>query len=197
MSLDECTAQSMALYAFPCPPLPQFVLRGEDHEMDTVSSHDLLMTGMNFAKRKSETALALQVESQHALQAAYNARLDALFAAYEKEGKTAHIMLNVYNAFQQYTRASIAAYLGKSANDVDVRFAPLDSVPRGGLLHQRAAEHLALHRALVGDESLQLRHCLAMDYEDLLCTFFRLYCLEAAPEPGGAPEDPERASDTI
>eukprot|EP00961_Rhodomonas_salina_P136311 1834005-Rhodomonas_salina.1 len=33
-----------------------------------------------------------------------------------------------------------------------------------------------------------------MDYEDLLCTFFRLYCLEPAPEPGGAPEDPERAN---
>jgi hypothetical protein len=76
---------------------------------------------------------------------------------------------------QTFTRANVGTYLEKTPDKVDLRFAPLRSVEKGDIVHQRAAEHLSLHRSMFSDEPLELQQCLDMQYVDILFTFFYLY----------------------
>lgn len=172
MLLEEYTQQALAIYAFPCPPLPLLALRGEDGDTDVVSSHDLLLTGMGFSRRKRREALEAQMQGQTALLAAYSAELDAIHAS----GADVE---SLYAALQSYTRRTVGLYLEKDPADVDARFAPLDCVSRGDLVHQRAAEHLSLHHSMCTGRELPLEGLLALSYPDLLRQFLRLHCAES------------------
>lgn len=170
MDLEEYTARALALYAFPCPPLPLLVLRGAEGATELASSHDLLMTGLSVAQqRKSVAALERQRGRQEALLAWYNAELDARHAAGAPLGE-------LYEVLQRYTRETAALYLERRPEDVDARFAPLESVCRGDLVHQRAAEFLSLHGALAGGEAVPLGELLALPYGALLRRFVSRHC---------------------
>ena len=88
MRVDDCARQSMAIYAFPCPPLPQHVLRAEGRENDLVSSHDLVVTGMTYAQSKTESRLREQAENQLELQNRYNGIMDDIYRDYKQDGQT-------------------------------------------------------------------------------------------------------------
>jgi hypothetical protein len=171
---EEGLRKTLAQYAFPCPPLPVLVVREETGAVEAVSSHDLLSTAREAARGRGATP-----EEHLANLERYGAALDALFLEYPR----GDLLARVYDEMQRYTRESLAAYMGRPAAGVDARFASLDAVARGDAVHQRAAEHLCLHRQIAGDDSLELGYALAFEYADLLHTFFVRFCADGRPAP--------------
>jgi len=173
--VDDVCAQSLAVYAFPCPPLPVFVFRETAGERDVVSSHDLVMTGMRAAMRvKSGEARHAQMIAQLERLQAYNSEMDALHAARGGEGVGAL----VYAAMQGYTRDTIALYTG--LQNIDVVFAPADAASER--LRAAAVQHLVLYRQLQDTALLAPGDVAHLRYEDLLLRFFKLYCEDGVRE---------------
>jgi hypothetical protein len=169
---------ALAQYAFPCPPLPVLVVREEAGAVDAVSSHDLLQTAREAARGRGAPP-----EAHLANLARYGAELDGLFPEYPSGGPVPDgLAERVYAAMQRYTRETLAAYMGRPADTVDARFAPLDAVRRGDAVHRRAAEHLCLHRRVAGDASLELPAVAGLAYPDLLLLFFARFCADGAAE---------------
>jgi hypothetical protein len=166
--------QTLSLYAFPCPPLQVFVVREEAGAVDAVSSHDLLQTAREAGRGRGAPPAAHMANLEH-----YNAALDALFPESLRAGRSPDLARRVYDEMQRYTRESIALYMGRPVDTVDARFAPLGRVRRGDVVHQRAAEHLCLHRRVAGDDSLELGDTLALEFPDLLLEFYERHCADA------------------
>ncbi len=173
---EQGMRQALSLYAFPCPPLPVLVVREEAGAVDAVSSHDLLQTAREAGRGRGAAAPAEHMANLER----YNTALDGLYnAALLETGRSPDLARSVYGEMQRYTRESIAAYMGRAPEAVDVRFAPLGSVRRGDVVHQRAAEHLCLHRRVAGDDSLELGDALALEYPELLLEFYERHCADA------------------
>lgn len=176
-SIDELCAQSLAVCAFPSPPLPQIVFRESAAERDVVSSHDLVATGMRAAlAMKSDAERRAQVQAQLELLDGYNRELDALAAA--RATGDGDVFPRVYAAMQRYTRDTIALYAGMRG--VDVVFAPADAAHEK--LRAAAARHLVLYRQLAGVEELAPADVQHLRYEELLMRFFELYCEDGERE---------------
>lgn len=178
--------QSLALYAFPCPPLPHYVIREHDGSIDKVSSHDMLETvkTVAFRTQKDDAAANIALHLENLQQ--YNAAMDALYPEYRARGRSASLALRIYETMKTYTRQTVAAYMRRPPESVDMRFAPLDVVERRHVIHQRAAEHLSLHRQMAGRQQVELSWALSQQYEDLIFEFFARHC-EDGGEHSGAP----------
>jgi hypothetical protein len=174
-TLEQGLEQTLSLYAFPCPPLPVLVVREEAGAVDAVSSHDLLQTARAAGRGRG----GAPPEAHMANLELYNKTLDALYPEVRRAGRGPSLARYVYVEMQRYTRASLALYMGRPVETVDARFAKLGSVRRGDVVHQRAAEHLCLHRRVAGDDSLELGDALALEYPDLLLEFFERHCADA------------------
>ena len=177
--------QALVQYAFPCPPLPVLVVREEAGAVDAVSSHDLLQTAREVGRGHGAPP-----EAHLGNLTRYGATLDGLYPEYPSvtpdglvpERPSEDLAERVYAAMQRYTRETLAAYMGRSIDTVDARFAPLDSVRRGDVVHRRTAEHLCLHRRVAGDASLELPAVAGLAYPDLLLLFFARFCADGAAE---------------
>lgn len=174
-TIAECVQTSMAIYAFPCPPLPQMVLREESGQVDTISSHDLVTVGMQTHKRCTSKQLEDKMKMQMDVLQEYNQSIDLLYTEFLQTGHNASLVQRLYNLFQFYTRATLAIYMDKTPESVDARYGPADSVCKGDPVHCRTAEHLTLFRKIAGKHEIELESALNLSYEQLLLMYLKFY----------------------
>lgn len=170
--LEEYTRLTFSLYALPCPPLPQLALKGEDGSTETVSSHDMLMAGMTASLRLPES-----VRREHASKkmAALEQFVRDVEEVHSGDGQQAEKAARVYEVMCRYTRTLLGIYSDKE--DVDARFAPLESVYDRDLVHRTAAQHLSIHHGLCQSGELPLRETLNLSYPAMLLRYVE-YLLE-------------------
>lgn len=189
--------RTMTLVCFPCPPLPQLVLREDGGVTDYINSHDTIACGMQASLMANDTEnedarKILQLK----LQQSYNAKMDELFTEY-KNNKDPEIIDRVYEVMQNYTRRAITCYspqkmqqedlhiLYSNKSDLaDVRFQSIDEVCKSDIVHKKACEHLVAQRIVVGRESglLSMTDVKNMSYRGIIEKFFVLYSEDAYKE---------------
>lgn len=176
---QECSA-GLSIAAFPCPPMPVRVLRGEQGEMvdDVSSSHDLIVAGMRLSRVKMGASPEDFQRRQMVLLKQYNSELDRLWVASGRKTP----LEQVYEVMRAYTVATVALYSGHPEARTDLRFPPPEDA--GEKIRAAAARHLSLFREVVGSDPVPLSECVNTAYGDIVRRFFVLYCRDGEREAG-------------
>ena len=166
------------------------VLREESGVTDVVSSHDLVVTGMQTHKRKSVTQQHERMEKQVALLARYNHDIDTLFSEWSTFSDIARrdqtIVIKLYDLFTGYTRDTLSVYM--DTHSVDARFAPVHHVSTGDHIHKCTTQHLTLFRQISGMGDWTLQEALQLDYTNLLLAYMHLYAKDVQQTVSLLPE---------
>lgn len=195
--------RSMALAAFPCPPLPQLALREEHGVHSVISSHDVIATGLQATLNSGlgPEQEAPRANAQRMLQQLYNNRLDLLYTIYctasgqrDEQQVRRQVVGEVYDAMQNFTRRYIAAYMGTPSEALrvvrhdaalpDVRFRDIDDVCVGDEVHRRAVDHLVALRTVVGCEqrTVSSEELQGLPYRAVVERFFVMYSQDGEDE---------------
>lgn len=194
--------RSMVLASFPCPPLPQMVVREESGQYGMVSSHDTVATGMQASNRTfTEDQENARMVTQLQIQQQFNGTLDTLYETYKTASPVERLKIvdMAYETMQDFTRRIIATYMpkrlgagGTECVDTplpDARFMGIDDVCVGDAVHRHACEHLVALRIVVGETA---RMCDMDDIKDLsyravIARFFEYYCQDVdGPQENGS-----------
>lgn len=200
----HCQERQLILYTLPCPPLPMIVLRdGQDGPReDFVSSHDVIAVGMEQLgnKVRSDRAFAAVYDSeiitlQLQLHDDFMHQMDDVYAVMAPSAGAAtrsdtdpELSNAVYNVMKDYTRRKVAEYmpwLGVKQLP-DIRFAEIDAVTKGHVVHTRTVEYICGNRLAVGTHMQERESLLGKSFSELLVLHWRLFCQDGL-EDGGAP----------
>jgi hypothetical protein len=180
--------RTMVLTMFPCPPLPQMLLKENVREDAVASSHDTIAHGMNLACATYDRKVNEERKTkQRTLQSTYNDALDHVFDLYTQQRHTKdEIKEMVYTEMQKFTRDTITLFMPWICMDknerADARFMPLDSVSKNSNIHVRAVEHLVAQRQAIGENIVLKEVMLDKEYSDIIFEYFILYSLDDHPE---------------
>jgi hypothetical protein len=170
MGDDDRELRSIALAAFPCPPLPLLGSRVNDGFSQTdFSSHDLIAQFL-------QICMKVCTDAQH--DARRNAQLHALDQYVNNivscvDPKTMGCEIHaVYAAMCNYTRVHIITYLPWMP-DADIRFLPISQVCKGDVVHKGAVEHLLAQQLLYNyAEKATTEDLQMLEYPSLLKVSF-------------------------
>ena len=166
-TLDQHTIDAyvaIVLVSLPLPPLPVVVLKGEDRQEATCSSHDLhavmLRTQLHMAHTNAFTDAELLVHLEAKTKAVDDLCRNLSSALKEQPELDERVLQKCYDHLCLAFRAYASAYVHTCR---DLRILPLSDVVRGDPVHQQASAYVSAVMEDASDESNK-----ELDYPSLL-----------------------------
>jgi hypothetical protein len=166
-TLDQHTIDAyvaIVLVSLPLPPLPVVVVKGEDRQEATCSSHDLhavmLRTQLHMAHTNAFTDAELLVHAEAKTKAVDDLCRNLSSAMTEQPELDERVLQKCYDHLCAAFRAYASAYAHTCR---DLRILPLSDVVRGDPVHQQASAYVSAVMEDASDESNK-----ELDYPSLL-----------------------------
>jgi hypothetical protein len=166
-TLDQHTIDAyvaIVLVSLPLPPLPVVVVKGEDRQEATCSSHDLhavmLRTQLHMAHTNAFTDAELLVHLESKTKTVDDLCRNLSSALKEQPELDERVLQKCYDHLCLAFRAYASAYVHTCR---DLRILPLSDVVRGDPVHQQASAYVSAVMEDASDESNK-----ELDYPSLL-----------------------------